>query len=125
MQALGAAYCDDGFLLIAAPPGRPEGAFVADKAQTLAVLANMWQESQLTSYRFVGREIDVRGDVAWLTLTVAQRFAERPDQIVQAQGLEVRCADGWKMCFGMPLLGADGLAGRECAAWVGGGKGGY
>ena len=103
-QALGAGYCDDGFLLIAAPPGRPEGAFVADKTQTVAALANMWQTSQLTSHRFVGREIDVRGDVAWVTLTVAQRFAERPDRIVHAQGLAVRRADGWKMCFGTPQL---------------------
>ena len=104
LDALGAIYSDEAFLAIVAPPDRREGAVVADKAGTLAGIAEMWKKNPPTSHRFTQRDIDVRGDLAWLRLTVADRWPDQPERLSRVMALAVRRGETWKMCFAMPLL---------------------
>ena len=104
VAALRACYGDEGFLTIVAPPGREEGALVAIKDQALTLIADTWKKSPPTSHRFTQRDIDVRGDVAWLRLAVTDRFEGQPDRATRVTALAVRRGETWQMCFAMPLL---------------------
>lgn len=104
LDALGECYTDEGMLVIVDPQTRPEGAVVTTKPQALAAIAKVWERHQLRSHRFVERDIDVKGDVAWLRLTIADRFRGRDYRTVRVLAVVLRREGRWKMCFGMPLF---------------------
>ena len=56
--------------------GLAEGAWVFSKKEQLDRIAGLWERAGLKR-RYVGRDISVKGDIAWMRLNVADRATGR------------------------------------------------
>jgi ketosteroid isomerase-like protein len=107
IAALGACYSDVGMLVITAPPGRPEGAWIGGKQQALEGIAKAWGE--IESHRFVEREIAGDADFAWMVLCIADKVSGKGLRTTRVAAIAMRQGNEWKMCFGMPLIARLGV----------------
>jgi C-terminal peptidase prc len=92
--------------------GLEEGAWVFNKEEGVERIAGLWKRAGLKR-RFVGRDISVQGDVAWMRVTVADRATGRRYATGEFLALALRRDGAWKMCFSMPLFVRTGVVVTE------------
>lgn len=103
LDALDASLSDAAMLQIVSLPGRSEGPLILDKAKLLDGLRQL-VAGQIEWHRYVERDVQVAGDLAFLRVSIADKFRGRQYQVTKVGLMAVQEAGQWKICFGMPLL---------------------
>lgn len=96
-------YDEDMLTIRSVQDGLREGAWVFSKKDQLDRIAGLWDRAGLKR-RYVGREISVEGDVAWMRLTVADRATGRRYGTGEFLALALRRDGRWRLCLSMPLF---------------------
>jgi len=95
---------DENFLVIYAQEGA-RGISVLTRQGVLENIQKTWDKDTITSHRFVGRDIQIRGNFAWIRLTVSDHFRNKPAPLTRdVLALAFNQDGNWKMCFSMPSV---------------------
>lgn len=104
LEALKAECVEEGLVSIISMRGQRDGALILAGQKIFGAIAKMWRQRPLKSHSFVGRDIAVQGDIAWMRLTVADRVGSRGYHTRRALNLALKRGAKWQMCFSMPLF---------------------
>ncbi len=104
IDLLGQQYSEEGFLIIR---HIPQGTFVFNRTETLETIGRRWQ--RIKTHRFVERDIQLTGDLAFLRLRIADRMVNQKFGTSEFFAAAVWRNGRWKMCFGMDAFLRPGV----------------